>query len=110
MEDALHREPQVIVVAIDGSWILSAMAGGDVLGGREQWFDGFVAENVERSDGPQAGGDRFVATGHADPADDLFAAEFLQIVSGLAGTVGRWVLLIECANLSGQFGGGEAVG
>src|ERR1700675_376518 len=33
MEDALHREPQVMVVVIDGSWILSAMAGGDVRSG-----------------------------------------------------------------------------
>jgi hypothetical protein len=46
----------------------------------------------------------------ADPADDLFAAEFLQIVRCLARTVGGQTLIAGRANLIGQRGGGEAVG
>ena len=57
------------------------------LSGGEQGFDGFVAENEEGSDRPETGQERLVAAGVADPADDVFAAEFLQIISSLAGTV-----------------------
>ena len=46
----------------------------------------------------------------ADPADDLFAAEFLQIIRGVAGAVLAWALFTECAHASGGSGGGEAVG
>jgi len=45
-----------------------------------------------------------------DPADDVFAAEFLQIISSVAGTVLQWVLLAECAYPGRHLGSGEAVG
>ena len=35
----------------------------------------------------EAGRERLVAAGVADAANDLFAAEFLQIISGVAGAV-----------------------
>jgi hypothetical protein len=43
VKDAFHRESQVLVVAIDGSWILSSARGGDVLSGGEQRFDRFLS-------------------------------------------------------------------
>ena len=111
MKDALHGEPQVLVVAIDGPMgFAPPRVGADVLSGGEQRFDGFVAEHEQGSDRPQTGRKGLVAARRADPADDLFAAEFLQIVGGLAGTVGGWALIAERANLIGQCGGGEAVG
>jgi hypothetical protein len=44
--------------------------------------------NVQRGHRPQTGWQRFVAAGVVDAAKDLFAAEFLQIVSGMAEAVG----------------------
>jgi hypothetical protein len=51
-----------------------------------------------------------VAAGLTDAADDLFAAKFIQIVSGAAETVLGEVVFAEGSDMSGQLGGGEAVG
>jgi hypothetical protein len=48
---------------------------------------GYARVSEERRHRPETGQQRLVAAGVADPADDLFAAEFLQIISGVAGTV-----------------------
>jgi len=40
----------------------------------------------------------------------VLAAEFLQILSGVAGAVLRWALSAAGAYHSGDIGGGEAVG
>ena len=40
----------------------------------------------------------------------MFAAEFLQIIPGMAGAVLAWALFTECAHVNGDIGGGEAVG
>ena len=61
------------------------------LSGGEHGFDGFVAENEEGSHRPETGQERLVAAGVADPADDVFAAEFLQMAPSSwprAGVVG----------------------
>jgi hypothetical protein len=50
MKDALHGESQVLVVTIDGSWVLFSLVGGDLLSSGEQRFDGFVAEHEQGSD------------------------------------------------------------
>ncbi len=55
----------------------------------EQRLDGFVSERQQGCDRAQPRRDRLVATRRADALHDLFAAEFLQIVRRLAGTVGR---------------------
>jgi hypothetical protein len=102
VKDALHGEPQFMVVAIDDPRVLPSADGTDVLSGREQRFEGFVSEHEQGSDRPQTGRKGLVATRRADPLDDLFAAEFLQIVCGLAGTVGGWTLIAERANLISQ--------
>ena len=46
------------------------------------------SERQQGGDRAQTGRDRFVASRRADALHDLFAAEFLQIVRRLAGTVG----------------------
>jgi len=76
----------------------------------EQGFDGFVAQDEERRHRPETGRQRLVAASVADSADDVLAAEFLQIISGVAGTV----LLMGFAWLRAQtraatWGGGEAI-
>ena len=53
----------------------------------EQGFDGFVAQDEERRHRPETGRHRLVAASVADSTDDVLAAEFLQIISGVAGTV-----------------------
>ena len=98
MKDALHGESQILVVAVDGSWVLSSMGGGEFLSSGQQRFDGLVAEHEQGSDGPQARRNGFVATGRADPLDDLFTAKFLQIVCCLAGAVGGWTLIAARAS------------
>ena len=87
MEDAPHGRLDGIVVEIDRFWVVCAARAAEWLSGSEQGFDGFVAQDEERCHRPEAGQQRLVAAGVADPADDVFAAEFLQIISGVAGTV-----------------------
>jgi hypothetical protein len=53
MKDALHGVPQVLVVAVDGSWVLSPMGRGELLSSGQQRFDGLVAEHEQGSDGPR---------------------------------------------------------
>ena len=45
VKDALHGEPQVMVVAIDDPRVLRSAGGTDVLSGRKQRFDGFLSEH-----------------------------------------------------------------
>src|SRR5580704_6772985 len=86
MEDPLHGRLNGIVVEIDGLWIVCAARGSEWLSGGEQGFDGFVVEDEERGHRLETGLHRLVAAGVADPADDVLAAEFLQIIGGGAGT------------------------
>jgi hypothetical protein len=56
-------------------------------GGGEERFDGLVAENEQGDDRPETAGERFVAAGAADAANDVLAAKLFQIISGVPGTV-----------------------
>ena len=47
----------------------------------------FVAQDEERRHRPETGRHRLVAASVADSTDDVLAAEFLQIISGVAGTI-----------------------
>ena len=80
MKDALHGEPQVLVVAVDCSWVLSSMGGGEFLSSGQQRFDGFVAKNDESGNRPEAVGERLVAAGVTDPANDVLAAKLFEII------------------------------
>ena len=95
-----------MVVAIDRFGVVGAARGVEWLGGGEERFDGFVAENDESGDRPETVGERLVAAGVSDPGDDVLAAKLFEITGGVAGTVG-------CAALThagGDVGGGKAVG
>ena len=87
MEDTLHCRLHGIVVASIGFGFVRPARWGRGLSGGEEGFDGFVAQDEQGSHRSEPGRQRLVAAGVADPADDLFAAEFLQIISGVAGTV-----------------------
>jgi hypothetical protein len=84
MEDALHGNSDGLVVGVDRFWVVRAAGWAEMLSGGEKRLDGFVPQNHQRGHRPQAARQRFVAAGMADAADDVFAAEFLQIVSGVA--------------------------
>ena len=86
MEDSFHCNFDSVVVRVDRFWVMRAAGWVEWLSGGEQGFDGFVAENEEGSHSPETGQQRLVAAGVADPAD-VFAAEVLQIISSVAGTV-----------------------
>ena len=87
MEDASHGDLDGSVVEIDRFWVVRSASRAERLSRSEQGFDGFVSENDERGHRTQTGRERLIAAGVADPADDVLAAEFLQIISGVAGTV-----------------------
>ena len=87
MEDALHYNSDGMVVGVDRFWIVRVAGWAEWLSGGEKGFDGFVSQNEQRGHRPQTGWQLFVAAGAADAAKDLFAAEFLQIVSGMAEAV-----------------------
>jgi hypothetical protein len=78
MEDTSHGCLDGIVVEIDRFWGVCAARGAEWLSGREQGFDGFVAQDEERRHRPETGQQRLVAAGVADPADDVFAASFFR--------------------------------
>ena len=82
-----HGEFQSIVVSIDGFGIVRAASRAKGLGGGEERFDRFVAQNDERSHRPETTGERFVAARMADAANDVLAAKLFQIVCGAARTV-----------------------
>jgi hypothetical protein len=56
-----HGELQSIVVSIDGFGVVHSAGRAKGLGGGEQRFDRFVAQNDERSHRPETTGERFVA-------------------------------------------------
>jgi hypothetical protein len=59
-------------------------------GGCRGWaaagFDGFVPENDQGGHGWETAGERLVAAGVANAANDVLAAKLFQIISGVAGT------------------------
>ena len=85
MEDASHGGLDGSVVAIDRFWVVRSAPRAEWLSRSEQGFDGFVAQDEERRHRPETGRQRLVAASVADSADDVLAAEFLQIISGVAG-------------------------
>ena len=87
MEDALHCNSDGLVVGVDGFWVVRATGWAERLSGCEKGFDGFVSQNDQRGHRPQTGWQRFVTAGVADPANNLFATEFLQIICSVTGTV-----------------------
>ena len=110
MEDAFHCNFDSVVVRVDRFWVMRPAGWVERLSGGQEGFDSFVSEDEHRSHRSEPGWERLVAAGVADPADDVFAAEFLQIIPGMAGAVLAWALFTECAHANGDIGGGEAVG
>src|SRR5258706_14218050 len=109
MEDAFHCNFDSVVVRVDRFWVMRPAGWVERLSGGEEGFDSFVSEDEQRSHRSEPGWKRLVPAGVADPADDLFAAEFLQIIRGVTGAVLAWALVTECAHASGDIGGSEAL-
>src|SRR5438132_9824726 len=106
MESASHGGLDGSVVAIDRFGVVRSAPRAEWPSRSEQGFDGFVAQDEERRHRPETGRQRLVAASVADAADDVLAAEFLQIISGVAGAVVWWALLGVCANARRHVGGG----
>jgi hypothetical protein len=68
-------------VGVDRFWVARGAGWVERLSGGEEGFDSFVSEDERRSYRSEPGWKRLAPTGVADAADDLFAAEFLQIIS-----------------------------
>src|SRR5215469_4133367 len=99
-----------MVVAVDRLGVVGAARRMKRLGSGEERFDDLVAQNDERGHRSEAAGERLIAAGMTDAADDVLAAKFFQIISGMAGTVWRVSGIAEGADPSGEIGGAEAVG
>src|SRR5258705_7184150 len=108
MEDASHGDLDGSVVEIDRFWVVRSAPRAEWLSRSEQGFDGFVAQDEERRHRPETGRQRLVAASVADSADDVLAAEFLQIISGVAGGRMWWAFLVGGAQPSPRPGGGGA--
>ena len=74
MKDALHGEPQGVVVGVDGFGVEAAAGWVEGPGGGEERFEGFVAENDQRGDRAEAAGERLVAASVTDATNDVLAA------------------------------------
>src|SRR5438094_10675638 len=101
MEDALHCNFDSVVVRVDRFWVMRPAGWVEKLSGGQEGFDSFVSEDEQRSHRSEPSWERLVAAGMADPADDLFAAEFLQIIGGVAGALVGGALFTECAAATG---------
>src|SRR3989442_12774384 len=106
MEDASHGGLDGSVVAIDRFWVVRSAPRAEWLSRSEQGFDGFVAQDEERRHRPETGRQRLVAASVADSADDVLAAEFLQIISGVAVTIMRVAFPCVGANTKPPLGRG----
>src|SRR5207302_5322687 len=109
MEDASHGGLDGSVVEIDRFWVVRSAPRAEWLSRSEQGFDGFGAQDEERRHRPETGRQRLVAASVADSADDVLAAEFLQIISGVAGTILLFGLLGACGNPGCHVGGGAVI-
>src|SRR5437899_2838095 len=98
MKDACHCNCYGLVVGVDRFWVVRPAGWMKRLSGGEEGFDSFVSEDEQRGRRSEPGWERLVTAGVADPADDLFAAEFLQVIGGGAGAVLAWALFTECAH------------
>jgi len=87
MEDGFECNSDGLVVGVDRFWVARRGLGGEVERRRGR-FDSFVSEDEQRSYRSEPGWKRLAPTGVADAADDLFAAEFLQILRGDGGRIG----------------------
>ena len=88
MEDAVQGNLYGTVVGVDGSRVVRAAGWAERLSGSEQGFDGFVAKHQEGGHCAKAGRECVVAASAGDPLNDLFAAEFFEIVGRVAGPYG----------------------
>src|SRR5258706_9635711 len=106
MEDASHGGLDGSVVEIDRFWVVRSAPRAEWLSRSEQGFDGFVAQDEERRHRPETGRQRLVAASVADSADDVLAAEVLQIISGVAGALLCWAFCCVWAKPRRPLGGG----
>ena len=85
MEDALHGKVYGLVVVVDRFWVVGTTGWVERLRGGKEGFDRLVAQNHQSGHRPETARQWLVAAGVADPAHDVLAAKFLQVISGWRG-------------------------
>ena len=107
-EQCLHADAEVLVVAVGGGPDLGFAADAGAADPGHDRGDNVVPEGEQGGDG--AGGLRrdVVAAGPAGFANELLAAEFTQVVSGLPGGVA--VLAGDQPDACGVLSDGEPAG
>src|SRR5262249_59673242 len=101
VKEAVHGHLYDPVVVVYGSRVVRAAGWAERLSGSEQGFDGFVAKHQEGGDCAKAGRECVVPASAGDPLNDLFAAEFFEIVGSVAGAVRKRGLFAAKAHPSG---------
>ena len=102
MKDSLHGDSKRIVVGVECIGVLCAARGSELLSGGQQRPDGFVAKNDQCGEGLETRRYGLVSPCMSNPLDDLFAAQLLQIIGGVAGTVLGFALFAEDSDLMSQ--------
>ena len=87
MEDAVHCNSDGVVVGVDRFWVVRPASGVERSSGGQEGLDGFVSEDEQRRHCSEPGWEWLVSAGVADPANDLFAAKLLEIISGVSGAI-----------------------
>src|SRR5215831_16477114 len=95
MKDALHCNSYGVVVEVDRFWVVCSTGTAERLRGSEEGLDSLVAEDDQGCHRPETGWEGLVASGVPDPADDVLAAQFLQIVGGVPGPYCNGVRLFD---------------
>jgi hypothetical protein len=82
-----HCSSDGVVVGVDRFWVVRPASRVERSSGGQEGLDGFVSEDEQRRHCSEPGWEWLVSAGVADPANDLFAAKLLEIISGVSGAI-----------------------
>lgn len=101
MKDPLHGGTKCVVVLVQWSGVLGLARQFELLSGCQQWFDRLVAQHDQRSERSESLWNHLIPACFANPADDVLAPQFFQVVGRPEGTTGACFLLAERLDLPG---------
>ena len=85
-------------------------AGSEGLSRRQDGAHDFIAQNQQCRHNPQAIQQRLVSSCFSNLLNHLFSSELFQVVGGMTGTIRRFALLPQSADLLRQLRCGKATG
>ena len=110
MKDFLHRQPYGLVVPVDGCGVLGSSAGSEGLRRSQDGAHDFIVQNQQCGHNSYAIQQRLVSSCFSNPLNHLFSSELFQVVGGMTGTILRFALLPQSADLLRQLRCGKPTG